>query len=47
MDVFLISIISAVLEISQFVKFMVGDKCEMIDSIVEMFHADEDIIILK
>ncbi|KAH0795623.1 hypothetical protein GPJ56_000502 [Histomonas meleagridis] len=44
LDVFVISIIAAVLEISQFAGFMVGDKCEMIDPIVEMFFSDEDII---
>jgi hypothetical protein len=44
LDVFVISILAAVMEISQFARFMVGDKCDLIDPIVKMFFADEELI---
>ncbi|EAX89982.1 hypothetical protein TVAG_124530 [Trichomonas vaginalis G3] len=44
LDVFIISILAAVLEISQFARFMVGDKCDQIDPIIKMFFANEPLI---
>ncbi|KAH0786032.1 hypothetical protein GPJ56_010050 [Histomonas meleagridis] len=44
LDVFVISVIAAILEISQFAGFMVGDKCEMIDPIVQQFFSEEEYI---
>lgn len=44
LDVFIISILAAVLEISQFAAFMVGDKCDVINPIVKMFFSDEPLI---
>lgn len=44
LDVFIISILAAVAEISQFAAFMVGDKCDVINPILRMFFKDEDLI---
>ena len=44
LDVFIISILAAVLEISQFARFMVGDKCDIIDPIVKKLFANEPLI---
>ena len=44
LDVFVISILASVMEISQFARFMVGDRCDLIDPIVKMFFADEELI---
>lgn len=44
LDVFIVSILAAVLEISQFARFMVGDKCDAIDPIIKTFFSQEDLI---
>ena len=44
LDVFVISIVAAVLEISQFAQFMVGNKCDLIDPIVREYFKDEPYI---
>jgi hypothetical protein len=45
LDVFVVSILAAVMEISQLARFMVGDKCDMIDPIVKLFFSQEDLIV--
>jgi len=35
LDVFVVSIIAAILEIQQFAKFLVGDKCDVIDAFLK------------
>ena len=37
LDVFVVSIIAAVLEIGQFAKFIVGDKCDFIDPFIKKY----------
>ncbi|KAL6068024.1 LBP/BPI/CETP family, carboxy-terminal domain protein [Balamuthia mandrillaris] len=37
LEVFVISIIAALLEIEQFAEFIVGDKCELIDAITKQY----------
>ncbi|EAX85903.1 hypothetical protein TVAG_025310 [Trichomonas vaginalis G3] len=44
LDVFVISIVAAVMEISQLAKFMVGDKCVVVDVITQQYFANEDLI---
>ena len=44
LDVFIIAILATIMEISQLARFMVGDKCDMVDPIVQMFFADEPLI---
>jgi len=44
LDVFVISILAAVLQISQVARFMVGDKCDLIDPLVKMFFSEEDLV---
>ena len=45
LDVFVVSVITAVMELSQLARFMVGDKCDLIDPIVKAFFSQEDLII--
>jgi len=40
-EVFVISIIAALLEIQQFAAFMVGDKCDQINPILKQYFSDE------
>ena len=40
LDVFVLSIIAAILQISQFTEFIVGDKCDAINPIVEKYFSD-------
>jgi len=40
LEVFVVSILAAILEISQFTTFMVGDKCDFIQPYIERFFAD-------
>ena len=40
-EVFVISIIAALLEIRQFAAFMVGDKCDQINPILKQYFSDE------
>ena len=40
MDVFVVSIMAAILEISQFAVFMVGDKCDFIQPIIEKYFKE-------
>lgn len=44
LDVFVIAIVAAVMEISQLAKFMVGDKCILVDVITKNYFAEEDLI---
>ncbi|KAH0792051.1 hypothetical protein GPJ56_004060 [Histomonas meleagridis] len=44
LDVFVIAVLAAVLEISQFAQFMVGDKCDMIDPIVQQYFSQEEYV---
>ncbi|EAY09767.1 hypothetical protein TVAG_414190 [Trichomonas vaginalis G3] len=44
LDVFVISIVAAVMEISQLAKFMVGDKCVVVDVITKEYFANEELI---
>ncbi|KAL6069451.1 Transmembrane protein [Balamuthia mandrillaris] len=37
LEVFIVSIVAALLQIDQFAEFIVGDKCEAIDDIVEQY----------
>jgi len=43
-DVFIISIIAAIVEIGQMARFMAGDKCDLIDPLVPMFFSDIDMM---
>ena len=43
-DVFAVSICSAVMQISQFARFMVGDQCNWINPLISLFFAGEDTI---
>ena len=40
LDVFVLSIIAAILQISQFTEFIVGDKCDAINPIIEKYFSD-------
>ena len=40
LDVFVLSIMAAILQISQFTEFIVGDKCDAINPIVEKYFSD-------
>jgi hypothetical protein len=40
LDVFVLSIIAAILQISQFTEFIVGDKCDAINPIVKKYFSD-------
>jgi hypothetical protein len=39
-EVFCLSIVAALLEISTFASFIVGDKCDLVDSVLEQYFAD-------
>lgn len=43
-DVFAVSILSAVMQISQFAKFMVGDQCNWINPLISAFFSEEDLV---
>ena len=40
MDIFIVSIIAAILEISQFALFIVGEKCDAINPILAKYFSD-------
>ena len=40
LDVFVLSIIAAILQISQFTEFIVGDKCDSINPIIKKYFSD-------
>ncbi|EAY01932.1 hypothetical protein TVAG_047860 [Trichomonas vaginalis G3] len=44
LDVFVISIVAAVMEISQLALFMVGDRCDIVDIITKEYFSQEDLI---
>jgi len=41
LEVFVVSIIAALLEIQQFAAFIIGDKCDGIDQILQKYFADQ------
>jgi hypothetical protein len=41
-EVFLLSVVAALLQISSFASFMIGDKCELINSLASEMFNDED-----
>mmetsp|Transcript_10112 Transcript_10112/g.19792 ORF Transcript_10112/g.19792 Transcript_10112/m.19792 type:complete len:2068 (+) Transcript_10112:36-6239(+) len=41
LDVMVISLIAAILEIQQFAKFLVGDKCDQINALIEEFYHEK------
>ena len=45
LDVFVVSIIACMLQIHKLTTFMLGDKCDSIDPIIQMFFADEPYVV--